>query len=265
MKKISALLLIFALLFSFAACDGDEEETTTKRQYYKEDGETIVFENPNITVPKELFAVVSEKDYTKEESKPNTTQSSGVTVLHKRYTLNEDNKKTIPVKIKSGSTEFYLGKTLLKELVEKGWSYKGKVNESTTVDAGKTSAAYLANSDGQLLRLAVKNNTSDTVAISECVIIEFGFTNSVSVEGGWADFTFGDSIKKNSSYETVVKAMGSPDKITVSEKYKGNDFSTCSVTMNYSNEAGGKTYGVSLSYTDDGKTAVLESLTIAVK
>ena len=265
MKKFSAILLIFALIFSFAACKGGDEEETTKRQYYKEDGETIVFENPNITVPEKLFNVVSVDDYAKEESKPNTTQSSGVTMIQKRYTLKEDNKKAIPVKVNSGSTEFLLGKTLLKELVENGWSYKGKVNQSTTLEAGKTGATYLTNGDGKVIRLAVKNNTSETVAVGECTIVEIGFVNSLSVEGGWADFTIGGSLNKNSSYDAVVKALGAPEKISVVEKYKGNDFSTCSVTLVYDNKAGDKTYSVSISYDDDGKTAVLESLTVTVK
>ena len=266
MKKIFALLLIFTMLFSFAACnDNKEEETTTKRQYYKEDGETIVFENPNLTVPETLFKVISVDDYTKEESKPNTTQSSGVTMLQKKYTLKEDNKNTIPVNVKSGSTEFTLGKTLVKELIEKGWSYKGKANDSTTLEAGKMGAIYLANGDGEVIRLAVANKTSNAIAIGECAIVELGFVNSDSIEGGWADFTIGGSLNKNSSYDAVVKALGAPEKITVVEKYKGNDFSVCSVTMVYNNKVGNETYLVSIAYEDDGKTAVLSSLTVSVK
>ena len=186
-------------------------------------------------------------------------------MIQKRYTLKKDNKNTIPVKVNSGSTEILLGKTLLKDVVAKGWSYSGKVNESTTLNAGKTGVVGLINADGQVLRLTVKNNTSGDIAIGECVVVEFGFVSSVEVEGGWADFTFADSIKKNSSYEAVIKALGSPDKINVAEKYKGNDFSTCSVTLNYSNQVGDKTYTVSIAYDDDGKTAVLNSLTVSVK
>ena len=49
MKKISAILLICALMFSFVACNGGDEDETTKKQYYKDDiGTTIVFENPNL-------------------------------------------------------------------------------------------------------------------------------------------------------------------------------------------------------------------------
>lgn len=266
MKKIFALLLIFTMLFSFAACnDNKEEETTTKRQYYKEDGETIVFENPNIDAPKNLFKVISVDDYTKEESKPNTTQSSGVTMLQKKYTLKEDNKNAIPVKVKSGSTEFTLGKTLVKEVVEKGWSYTGKVNESATVDSGKTSAVYLTNSDDKVMRLAVANNTSNAIAIGECTIVEIRYINSDAIEYGWADFTIGGSSNKNISYDAVVKALGAPDNIRVVEKYNGNDLSVCSVTMGYNNKVGDKTYFVSISYEDDGKTAVLSSLTVSVK
>ncbi len=263
MKKFSAILLVLAILCSFAACKGgSNEETTTKRQYYKEYGESIVFENPNLTVPEALFKVVQEKDYSKEESDPNTTQSSGVTMIQKKYTLNKDNLNAIPVKVTSGTTQMLLNKTVLKDVVAGGWKYVGKINAETTVGAGKKSAVILTNSEGKTLKLSVINRTAETAAIGECVIVEVGITKTVETEGGWADFTLGNTVKTDANYETVVKELGAPQKINVVERYKGNDFNFCNVNLIYEKQAGGVKYSVSVSYRDDGKKSTLESLIV---
>lgn len=266
MKKFSAILLVFAVLFSFAACEGGlGGETTTKRQYYKEYGETIVFENPNLTVPEALFQIVNEKDYSKKESDPNTTQSSGVTMIQKRYTLNKDNSNPIPVKVTSGATQMLLNKTVLKDVVSGGWKYVGKINETTSVGAGKGSSVFLTNSEGKMLKLSVINRTAETVAIGDCVIVEVGVTKTVQTEGGWADFTLGNTVKTDANYETVVKELGAPHKINVVERYKGNNFNFCSVNLIYEKQAGDVKYSVSVSYKDDGKTSTLESLIVTAK
>ncbi len=262
MKKFSALLLIFALMFSFAACKGGfGGETTTKRQYYKEEiTNKIVFENPNLTVPEKLFSVVNVEDYDLKASDPNTTQSSGVTTLKKDYEIKKEAGKDISDKITSGSSEIIINKTFVKDLVSQGWQYSGKIKADSTADAGKEITLFMKNSEGKVLKFKAKNNTSATAVVGECVVIEVGIAKSIeSIE--YAEFKLGDSVKTDSTYETVVKSLGSPKRISVMEKYQGNELSFCKATLYYETS----TYKATISYIDDGKTATVENFEVGVK
>jgi hypothetical protein len=287
MKKFLAIFLVLTLLFSFAACNkegngdegtttveqserdeqpskgGDKSEHTTKKR--EEKTTAAPFVDPVITEPAKLFSLVNVNDYDHKESTPNTTASSGVTFIMNRYTLKNNNSNTIPDAVTVGSFDFVLGETTVSDALANGWSLIGKIDVNTAVEAGDEKGIILQSSDGKILRIGTMNKTANTVAITDCVIVEVCVTKSVENKFGWVDFNLGDNVSTDATYEEAVKNLGKPQTINVVEYYKGNDFTRSTVTLLFEKKSGDTTYMVSIGYKDENGKAVLENFVVTAK
>ncbi len=282
MKKFLAIFLVFTLLFAFAACNKNEvvdensttqaeqttdESTTRKKPNFKEEKTTAEpFVNPNLTEPANLFKVINVNDYDFKESKPNTFDSSGVTMLMKRYTFKGQSANALPDSISVGSSKFVFMQTTLKEILAQGWTLIGKSDVNQAVKSGETANILIKNGQEEVLKIKVLNKTANIVAAGDCVINEAGVVKSVKNQYSWVDFTFGDTTNTNSSYAEIVSGLGNPAKVNVVEYYKGkDDLNRCNATLVYEYKSGDTTYNISIAYEDNVVTATLESFNVTAK
>lgn len=283
MKKFLAIFLVLILLFSFAACNKDDDGKTTttptneqstngtdnndptSEDKSEEKTSAPAFENPNLTEPAGLFSVIDVNDYELKQGKPNTTASSGVTFIAKRYEIKKENANTIPNKISVGSSEMTLGVTTLKDILAQGWTIAGKTDVNQSVEAGKDVNVMIKNGQDKILKIAVKNNTGSAIAASDCVISEAGIIKSIQNTHGWVTFSLGDSVNTDSSYAELVKNFGIPKNVNVAEYYNGNDYSYCKATLIFEQKSGNTTYTVNIGYEDKNGIAELNSFIVEVK
>lgn len=269
MKKFLAIFLVLTLLFSFAACNRDDkpgvdddtttespvdeqstngEEDTTKKKPRPETTTAAPFENPDLTEPAALFKVVGVDNYNLKESKPNTAQSSGVTMIIKRYEIKNNAGNTLSGKISTEGTEFVLNETLLKDFAANGWTVVSKKDINTAIEAGKDASVILKNSQGKATKLKVTNTASTSMAMGDCVITEIGIVKTITQET-WADFTIdGKAGTAKASYEDYVNAFGKPKNINVGEYYKGNDYNYSKATLVFEQKVNGKTWTISVGF-----------------
>lgn len=271
MKKFLAIFLVLTLLFSFAACNNDKpdndgdtptesqvgeqttggEEDTTKKKPRPETTTAAPFENPNLTEPAALFKIVGFDNYNLKSADPNTSKSSGVTFIAKRYEIKNSSGNTLPAKINTEGTEFVLNETLLKDFAANGWTVISKKDMNTAAEAGSETSVILKNSAGKTTKLVVTNKSSTSMALGDCVITEIGILKTIT-EQTWAEFTIDGKAgtSKLSSYNDYVNAFGKPSKINIAEYYKGNDYTHSKVTLIFEQKIGNATWSMSVSYED---------------
>ncbi len=286
MKKFLAIFLVLTLLFSFAACnkDGnkDDESSTNPTEQTDNNGTTNKnepssrpnkneekttaepFVNPNLTEPAKLFKVVDVKNYDLKEGKPNTTASSGVTFIAKRYTA-KNPVNTIPNTVSVGSSQFVLHQTTLNDIVAQGWTLVGRTDINQAVKAGEEANAMIKNGQNEIIKIKVMNKTANVAAAGDCVISEAGIVKSIKNSSEWATFKLGDTVNTDSAYAEVVKTFGNPKNITVAEYYKGNTYNYCKATLVYEQKVDNITYTVSIGYTDENGKATLDSFIVSAK
>lgn len=285
MKKFLAIFLVLALLFSFAACNkngNDDENSTNPTEQTDDNGTTNKnepskpnkneekttaepFVNPNLTEPANLFKVVDVKNYDLKEGKPNTTASSGVTFIAKRYTAKNQVAGTIPNTVSVGSSQFIFHQTTLKGILAQGWILVGRTDVNQGVKAGEEANAIIKNAQGEIIKIKVVNKTANIMAAGDCVFSEAGIVKSIKNDSPWATFKLGDTVNTDSSYAELVKGLGNPKNVTVAEYYKGNDYNYCKATLVYEMKSGNTTYTVSVGYEDKNGTATLDSFIVSVK
>ena len=288
MKKFLAIFLVLILLFSFAACNKDddtntdgttttenqageqttdgEEDTTNKKPNRFETTTAAPFENPNITEPAALFKIVGFDNYNLKSADPNTSKSSGVTFIAKRYEIKNSSDNTLPAKINTEGTEFVLNETLLKDFASNGWTVISKKDMNTAAEAGSETSVILKNSTGKTTKLVVTNKSSTSMALGDCVITEIGILKTIT-EQKWAEFTLdGKAGTTNSTYADFINAFGEPKSINVAEYYKGNDYTHSKVTLLFEQKVGNETWSMSVSYEDKATGEVtLQSCIYEVK
>lgn len=289
MKRLLAIFLVLTLLFSFAACNKDEtpnadddnntttesrvdeqttgdEEDTTKKKPRPETTTAAPFENPNLTEPSALFKLVGFDNYNLKSAAPNTTKSSGVTFIIKRYELKNSVGNTLSANVDTEGTKFVLNETLLKEFIANGWTIISKKDANTAIEAGAEASVILKNNGGKTTKLVVTNKTSTSMALADCVITEIGILKTIT-EQTWAEFTVdGNAGTTGSTYADFVNAFGKPSSINVSEYYKGNDYTHSKVSMLFEQKIGNETWTMSVSYEDKATGEVeLQSCIFEVK
>lgn len=283
MKKFLAIFLVLTLLFSFAACNkddvtnnGDEttsgqgteqttdKENTTNKKPKPETTTAAPFENPNLTEPSALFKIVDVKDYEFKSGKPNTTASSGVTFIAKRYESKNPVANNIPAKVTTGGAEIVLNETTVKDFVSQGWTVISKNDVNTAVEAGKDTSVILKDSKGEVTKIIARNKSGNSIAIADCVITEIGILKTIENQT-WADFTIDGKINTSSStYTDYVNAFGKPKNINVAEYYKGNDYTHCKATLLFEKTVGNETWTISVVFKDTNGKAAIESCIIEV-
>ena len=271
MKKFLAIFLVLTLLFSFAACNkGDDtntddnttteapvdeqstnvEEDTTKKKPRPETTTAAPFENPNVTEPAELFNLVDINTYNLKNAQPNTSKTTGVTFIIKRYEIKNTSGNTLSAKINTEGTEFVLNETLLKDFAANGWTVISKKDMNTAAEAGAETSVILKNGQGKATKLIVTNKSATTMALGDCVITEIGILKTIT-EQTWAEFTVdGKFGTAGSSYAELVNAFGKPKNINVAEYYKGNDYTHSKVTLIFEQKIGNETWTMSVAYED---------------
>lgn len=273
MKKFLAILLVFALMFSFAACNPDDntdtgvtdnttentvdeqptnvEEETTKKKPRPETTTAPPFENPNLTEPSALFDLVGFDNYSLMSAKPNTSKTSGVTFIAKRYELRSSAGNSLPAGIDTEGTKFVLNETLLKDFIANGWTIISKKDANSAAEAGTETSVLLKNNAGKTTKLIVTNKSATSMALGDCVITEIGILKTIT-EQTWAEFTIDNKAGTSalSSYNDYVNAFGKPSKINVAEYYKGNDYTHSKVTLLFEQKIGNETWTMSVSYED---------------
>ncbi len=289
MKRFLAIFLVLTLLFSFAACNKNEtpdagedvnkttenqadeqttdgEEDTTKRKPRPETTTAAPFENPNLTEPAALFKVVGFDNYNLKSAAPNTTASSGVTFIIKRYEIKNSTGNTLSANVDTEGTKFVLNETLLKDFVANGWTIISKKDANAAIEAGDETSVILKNNAGKTTKLVVTNKTSTSMALADCVITEIGILKTIT-EQVWAEFTIdGKAGTTGSTYADFVNTFGKPISINVSEYYKGNDYTHSKVAMIFEQKIGNETWTLSVSYEDKATGEVeLQSCIFEVK
>ena len=288
MKKFLAIFLILTILFAFAACKPDDntdvdnsttestvadeqstngEEDTTKKKPRPETTTCAPFENPNLTEPSALFKIVGFDNYNLKSADPNTSKSSGVTFIAKRYEIKNSSGNTLPAKINTEGTDFVLNETLLKDFAAKGWTVISKKDMNTAAEAGSETSVILKNGAGKTTKLVVTNKSATSMPLSDCVITEIGILKTIT-EQTWAEFTIDGKAGTATlaSYNDYVSAFGKPVKINVAEYYKGNDYTHSKVTLIFEQKVGNETWSMSVSYEDKATGEVtLQSCIYEVK
>lgn len=288
MKKFLAIFLVLTIVFSFAACKPDDntdvdnsttesttadgqssngEEDTTKKNPRPETTTAAPFENPNLTEPSALFKIVGFDNYNLKSADPNTSKSSGVTFIAKRYEIKNSSGNTLPAKINTEGTDFVLNETLLKDFAANGWTVISKKDMNTAAEAGSETSVILKNSAGKSTKLVVTNKSATSMPLSDCVITEIGILKTIT-EQTWAEFTIDGKAGTATlaSYNDYVSAFGKPVKINVAEYYKGNDYTHSKVTLIFEQKVGNETWSMSVSYEDKATGEVtLQSCIYEVK
>lgn len=288
MKKFLAIFLILTILFAFAACKPDDntdvdnsttestvadeqstngEEDTTKKKPRPETTTCAPFENPNLTEPSALFKIVGFDNYNLKSADPNTSKSSGVTFIAKRYEIKNSSGNTLPAKINTEGTDFVLNETLLKDFAAKGWTVISKKDMNTAAEAGSETSVILKNGAGKTTKLVVTNKSATSMPLSDCVITEIGILKTIT-EQTWAEFTIDGKAGTATlaSYNDYVNAFGKPAKINVAEYYKGNDYTHSKVTLIFEQKVGNETWSMSVSYEDKATgEVILQSCIYEVK
>lgn len=288
MKKFLAIFLVLTILFAFAACKPDDntdvdnsttestaadgqstngEEDTTKKKPRPETTTCAPFENPNLTEPSALFKIVGFDNYNLKSADPNTSKSSGVTFIAKRYEIKNSSGNTLPAKINTEGTDFVLNETLLKDFVAKGWTVISKKDMNTAAEAGSETSVILKNGAGKTTKLVVTNKSATSMPLSDCVITEIGILKTIT-EQTWAEFTIDGKAGTATlaSYNDYVSAFGKPAKINVAEYYKGNDYTHSKVTLIFEQKVGNETWSMSVSYEDKATgEVILQSCIYEVK
>ncbi len=271
MKKFLAIFLVLSIMLAFAACKPDDntdvdtttestvadeqstnnEEDTTKKKPRPETTTCAPFENPNLTEPSALFKLVGFDNYNLKSAAPNTSKSSGVTFIAKRYELKNAAGNTLSAKIDTEGTEFVLNETLLKDFIAKGWTVISKKDANTAIEAGAEASVLLKNAAGKVTKLVVTNKSATSMALGDCVITEIGILKTIT-EQTWAEFTIDNKAgtATKSLYNDFVNAFGKPSKINVAEYYKGNDYTHSKVTLLFEQKMGNETWTISVSYED---------------
>lgn len=288
MKKFLAIFLVLTILFAFAACKPDDntdvdnsttestvadeqstngEEDTTKKKPRPETTTCAPFENPNLTEPSALFKIVGFDNYNLKSADPNTSKSSGVTFIAKRYEIKNSSGNTLPAKINTEGTDFVLNETLLKDFAAKGWTVISKKDMNTAAEAGSETSVILKNGAGKTTKLVVTNKSATSMPLSDCVITEIGILKTIT-EQTWAEFTIDGKAGTATlaSYNDYVSAFGKPVKINVAEYYKGNDYTHSKVTLIFEQKVGNETWSMSVSYEDKATgEVILQSCIYEVK
>lgn len=288
MKKFLAIFLVLTILFAFAACKPDDntdvdnsttestaadgqstngEEDTTKKKPRPETTTCAPFENPNLTEPSALFKIVGFDNYNLKSADPNTSKSSGVTFIAKRYEIKNSSGNTLPAKINTEGTDFVLNETLLKDFAAKGWTVISKKDMNTAAEAGSETSVILKNGAGKTTKLVVTNKSATSMPLSDCVITEIGILKTIT-EQTWAEFTIDGKAGTATlaSYNDYVNAFGKPAKINVAEYYKGNDYTHSKVTLIFEQKVGNETWSMSVSYEDKATgEVILQSCIYEVK
>lgn len=284
MKKFLAIFLVLTLLFSFAACNNDKDvtngddttsgqdteqtagnEESTSKKPRPETTTAAPFENPNLTEPSALFKIIDVNDYEFKSGKPNTTASSGVTFIAKRYENKNAAQNTLPAQINTEGTDFVLNETLLKDFIAKGWTITSKNDANTAIEAGKDTSVLLKNSQGKTTKLVVTNKNSTSMALADCVITEIGILKTIT-EQDWAEFTIdGNANTSSSTYADFINAFGEPKSINVAEYYKGNDYTHAKVTLMFEKVVNNQTWSLSITVYDENGKATIESGIYEVK
>ena len=285
MKKFLSILLILALLFSFAACNKDEttktdvdstnesventtaekDETTTKKSGKKETTTAAPFENPNVIEPAALLSLIGIDNYNLTSAKPNTSKSSGVTFIAKRYELKNVVENTLSAQISTAGTDFILNETLLNDFIAKGWTVISKKDANTAADAGAETSVILKNNQGTTTKLVVTNKTDVSMPLGECPITEIGILKTIT-EQEWAEFSVGGiSVTTYKSYADIINAFGKPVKLNIAEYYKGNDYTHSKVVMIFEKTVGNEKWNMSLTCVDTKGSVEIESCIYEVK
>lgn len=284
MKKFLALLLVFTLLFSFAACNKDDvnsgeestskqdveqtvsgEEDTTKKKPRPETTTAAPFVNPNLTEPAELFKVVGADNYTLVSRDPNTSASSGKTMISKRYELKNSTGNTFSANVNTGNTDFVLNETLLKDFIASGWTIASKYDANTALESGKEMSVILKNAQGKVTKLIVTNKNSASMAISECPITEIGIMKSITQQE-WADFSVnGVQVTSTATYSDFVRAFGNPKTVNVAEYYQGNDYEYCKTVLLFEKTVNNETWSMSVTCIDEKGNVTIDSCIFEVK
>ena len=288
MKKFLAIFLVLTIVFSFAACKPDDntdvdnsttesttadgqstngEEDTTKKKPRPETTTAAPFENPNLTEPSALFKIVGFDNYNLKSADPNTSKSSGVTFIAKRYEIKNSSGNTLPAKINTEGTDFVLNETLLKDFAANGWTVISKKDMNTATEAGSETSVILKNGAGKTTKLVVTNKSATSMPLSDCVITEIGILKTIT-EQTWAEYTIDGKAGTATltSYNDYVSAFGKPAKINVAEYYKGNDYTHSKVTLIFEQKVGNETWSMSVSYEDKATGEVtLQSCIYEVK
>ncbi len=272
MKKFLAIFLVLTLLFSFVACNPDDntdtdvsnsttentvdeqstngEEDTTKKKPRPETTTAAPFENPNLTEPAALFRIVGFDNYNLKSADPNTTPSSGVTFIIKRYESKNSAGNVLSSKINTEGTEFILNETLLKDFAASGWTVISKKNMNTAAEAGAKTSVILKNNAGKTTKLVVTNKSATSMALGDCVITEIGILKTIT-EQNWAEFVIdGKAGTAGSGYSDFVSAFGKPVDMNVVEYYKGNDYTHSKVTLVFEQKIGNETWSISVGFED---------------
>lgn len=290
MKKFLAIFLVLTLLLSFAACKKDDtyrtdvdgttesteaseqttelDETTTKKSDKPGKKETTTaapFENPNVIEPAALLNLVGLDNYNLTSAEPNTSKSSGVTFIAKRYENKSSAANTLPAQISTGGTDFVLNETLLKDFIAKGWTVISKKDANTAAEAGAETSVILKNNSGVTTKLVVTNKSTVSMPLGDCPITEIGILKSIT-EQTWANFTVGGvNVTSGKSYADFINAFGKPVKINASEYYKGNNYTHSKVTLIFEKKVGDETWNMSLTCVDTKGSIEIESCIYEVK
>ena len=216
-------------------------------------------------MPEALFDVVSVDDYTLKSRDPNTSASTGETIIAKRYDIKQSKTTVIPDKIVSGSTEIVFMNTTLRDVMSNGWNVVSKTDMNKAVKAGRPTAVMLKNAEGKTLKFSAINNTSNLVAVADCVITEVAVIKSMEHDYAWANFMLGDKVGTESTYNDIVSSLGTPMAINVKEFYQKDTYVKCEVSLLYEYKAGNTTYTVSVGYVDENGKATLDSFIVSSK
>ncbi len=279
MKKFLAIFLVLVLLFSFAACNKDDadnddgtkpsqntEQTNDSDEATSKEEQTTYapFENPNLTEPKALFKVVDIDDYELKGNKPNTSPTSGVTFIAKRYDAKNVVANEVSTKLVLDTANIVLNETTIKDFVAQGWTITSKRDINTAVAAGDDQSAVLKNSNGKSIMVKAENKSNIDAALGDCVIIQAGINKDIKQEN-WTDYTVdGKTNTVSSSYADYVNTYGNPKSINVAEYYKGNDYTHSKVTMIFEKQVGGETLTLTVAFNDVGGKATINSCVVEI-
>ncbi len=286
MKKFLAIFLVLTLLFSFAACDknngpdnddetasgqnveqtNDNDETQSKKPLPNEEKTTAPpFENPNITEPEALFKIIDINDYELKSSNPNTTATSGVTFIAKRYDVKNTVSNSISPNVTLDGAKIVLNETTVNDFIAQGWTISSKKDANTAVTAGDDQSAVLKNGNGEAVMVKTMNKSNIDLSLGECVITQVGINKDIEQEN-WADYTIdGKTNTASSTYADYMNAYGNPTSVNVVEYYQGNDYTHSKVTLNFENSVDGATMTLTVAFSDVGGVATSNSCVIEIE
>lgn len=275
MKKILAILLALATLFSLCSCSllgKDDSDNTTVAETVDEsknsaEEQPTSAKDTETTTKKEVVHaenyITSTDDFIEKLSSLIDTsiytvrEGDNYYTYEMDYDLQKETSYDIDYSVKLGDGTNFALPVPVKEFEKQGWT----ISQNPEVKAGYVvTGPRMESSQGNYLwNVSAANLTDDTLKFNECDLvgckIELYTTDHKNVADGAIDFIICDTITEASTLEDIIKRLGNPTIVSCNISEYNGEYDRTKITLGY--EQLGEVYdGLEFELSGDGNYIV---------